>query len=78
VRITHGFWPGQAEVTQTAYGKSVVHEFFPFKASQHPVTMVARVPEGPSTEIVDHLASKIIVRQVGRRGERLLESGQIG
>jgi formylglycine-generating enzyme required for sulfatase activity len=37
VRITHGFWLGQAEVTQTAYEKSVGHELFPFKGSQHPV-----------------------------------------
>jgi len=37
VRITHGFWLGQTEVTQTAYEKSVGHELFPFKGSQHPV-----------------------------------------
>ena len=37
VRITHGFWLGQTEVTQTAYEKSVGHELFPFKGPQHPV-----------------------------------------
>jgi formylglycine-generating enzyme required for sulfatase activity len=37
VRITHGFWLGQTEVTQAAYEKTVGHKRFPFKGPQHPV-----------------------------------------
>ena len=37
VRITHGFWLGQTEVTQAAYEKTVGHKLFPFKGPQHPV-----------------------------------------
>jgi len=37
VRITHGFWLGQTEVTQSAYEKTVGHKLFPFKGPQRPV-----------------------------------------
>jgi len=37
VRITHGFWLGQTEVTQAAYEKMVGHKLFSFKGPQHPV-----------------------------------------
>lgn len=37
VRITHGFWLGQTEVTQAAYEKTVGHKLFPFKGPQYPV-----------------------------------------
>jgi formylglycine-generating enzyme required for sulfatase activity len=37
VRITHGFWLGQTEVTQTAYEKTVGLKLFHFKGPQHPV-----------------------------------------
>ena len=37
VRITHGFWLGQTEVTQAAYERTVGHSLSPFKGPQHPV-----------------------------------------
>jgi formylglycine-generating enzyme required for sulfatase activity len=37
VRITHGFWLGQTEVTQAAYERMVGHNLFPFKGPQYPV-----------------------------------------
>jgi len=37
VRITHGFWLAQTEVTQGAYEKTVGHKLFPFKGPQYPV-----------------------------------------
>jgi formylglycine-generating enzyme required for sulfatase activity len=37
VRITHGFWLGQTEITQAAYEKAAGHKLFPFKGPQYPV-----------------------------------------
>jgi formylglycine-generating enzyme required for sulfatase activity len=37
VRITHGFWLGQTEVTQAAYQKMKGHKLSPFKGPEHPV-----------------------------------------
>jgi len=37
VRITHGFWLGQTEVTQAAYEKTLSHKPSPSKGPQHPV-----------------------------------------
>ena len=37
VRITHGFWLGQTEVTQAAYEKTLHRKLFPFKGRQYPV-----------------------------------------
>jgi formylglycine-generating enzyme required for sulfatase activity len=37
VRITHGFWLGQTEVTQAAYEKTVGQKLFSFKGPQYPV-----------------------------------------
>lgn len=37
VRITHGFWLGQTEVTQAAYEKTMGHKLFSFNEPQHPV-----------------------------------------
>ena len=37
VRITHGFWLGQTEVTQAAYRKTLGQELSPFKGPQYPV-----------------------------------------
>jgi len=37
VRITHGFWLGETEVTQAAYEKMVDYKLFPFKGPQYPV-----------------------------------------
>jgi len=37
VRITHGFWLGQTEVTQAAYEKTLGQKLFPSKGPRYPV-----------------------------------------
>jgi formylglycine-generating enzyme required for sulfatase activity len=37
VRITHGFWLGQTEVTQAAYEKTLGQKLYPSKGSRYPV-----------------------------------------